>query len=537
MEKILKVLIQRLVAKIRRQRLRGVMRGYAHLRKHGRERLTVELMELFTHSEVYVRDTDRSLTGAAKNKFKLSVHQFLLRRVRGVTALTSSVLFAIGKKSGVVHPLPKEWQVALVANGIAVQRTVSTVLWWCYVLLLFSKGLFVFARTIGDSTVAILFKKSTTRRGYAHFVGLTSKNLPGTREIKSNYDVISWYLLWRDRPLSVSICSHTVSCDGTVKLKDLQSVKSDLPALTGRGLLLYVMWGIAACIRCIVDLLRGHWAHALMYEELSKAACVRYADKRFLASEYLFHHSDPCYRPLWTYEAEAKGSEITMYCYSTNNEPFRLRDGRAGVLHSWQVMSWPRVLVWDEDQARFIRNASKSKVQPVIVGPIWFESSSKENLTIPQGAIAIFDVQPCRDSVIPSLPLYPTYYTLDLALRFLEDILVAASDCGRSTVFKRKRDVNNRIIHPRYITEADKLCKRYNCTVLDPGVHAAKVVANCAGVVSAPFTSTALIGRNFGVPSIFYDPSAQLACPHEHYKGPRIVQSYADLREWISLLN
>ena len=37
-----------------------------------------------------------------------------------------------------------------------------------------------------------------------------------------------------------------------------------------------------------------------------------------LAKEYLFTQQHSVYRPLWTYEAEAQGAEVTMYFYSTN---------------------------------------------------------------------------------------------------------------------------------------------------------------------------------------------------------------------------
>ena len=46
---------------------------------------------------------------------------------------------------------------------------------------------------------------------------------------------------------------------------------------------------------------------------------------KFLAEEYMFHSWT--YRPLWTYEAERKGSRIILYLYSTNNEGFKTENG------------------------------------------------------------------------------------------------------------------------------------------------------------------------------------------------------------------
>ena len=78
------------------------------------------------------------------------------------------------------------------------------------------------------------------------------------------------------------------------------------------------------------------------------------------------------YRPLWTYEAERKGSKIILYLYSINNG-----SERAEIEYDWRLSNWPEYLVWDDYSENFIKSAVYSYSKIHIVGPIWFSSGGK----------------------------------------------------------------------------------------------------------------------------------------------------------------
>ena len=89
---------------------------------------------------------------------------------------------------------------------------------------------------------------------------------------------------------------------------------------------------------------RCRW-HALMLGEAATAALVRMQPAANLAQEYLFTQSRTCDRPLYTYEAEQRGAQITFYFYSTNSEPLSRSSGHSTPLIIWQAMNWPRYLI------------------------------------------------------------------------------------------------------------------------------------------------------------------------------------------------
>ena len=95
------------------------------------------------------------------------------------------------------------------------------------------------------------------------------------------------------------------------------------------------------------DILFWKWWNIILLKEASLSIVVRTHNSKTLAREYLFNNSAYIYRPLWTYEAEAKDSKITLYFYSTNCELFKQNKVNSKMALGYQSMTWPRYLVWN----------------------------------------------------------------------------------------------------------------------------------------------------------------------------------------------
>jgi polysaccharide biosynthesis PFTS motif protein len=52
-----------------------------------------------------------------------------------------------------------------------------------------------------------------------------------------------------------------------------------------------------------------------------------------------------------------------------------------------------------------------------------------------------------------------------------------------------------------------------------------------------PFTSTALIGRELGKPSIYYDPFGQIQKDDRAAHGIKVVTGEKELHDWMSNLD
>jgi polysaccharide biosynthesis PFTS motif protein len=519
-----------------RRRLRRVMRGYRVLRARSQlgsiaalnSALTVNALELPANG-FSVR-----IFGAALPRAELVVRQLLLARAGG-PALAKSVLHASASDGArVVHPLPACWRRALRERGIDVDGPRSATLWFGLVLILFLRGVLTACKLVLDGFRGSARQNAPLGR-YAHFDGLGPGNLPRPCRDGRSHDIVSWYMQWDGRP-PLDALTHTVPGVGSsvVGQTPLLRVSSAIPAPPGFGASLRMLaWTVAATVIAAWDLLRGRWWHALLLREAARAATVRLQDPGRLATDYLFSNSGWIYRPLWTYEAERAGSRALFYFYSTNSEAFKDARGYPDIIYGYRSMSWNRYLVWDEYQADFVRRCVGADADISVVGPIWFQTGPAEVGSSRARAVAVFDVQPHRESSYRSLGIATEYYVPRIACRFLLDIQAAITECGGDMVLKRKREIG-RTLHPRYRNVVEALGRASGFTAVDPAISALRVIETCAAVISMPFTSTALLGRQLGKPSVYYDPLGIARTDDRAAHGIEVLSGPDELRTWLA---
>ena len=102
-------------------------------------------------------------------------------------------------------------------------------------------------------------------------------------------------------------------------------------------------------------------------------------------------------------------------------------------------------------------------------------------------------------------------------------------------MFKRKRHIGSNL-HPSYECVIRRLSKSSNCLEIDPDTAATSLIAQCEAVVSVPFTSTAIIGREHGKPSIYYDPHGVCEKDDRAAHGIPIVSGENELQQWFAAL-
>ncbi|MFO0451586.1 MAG: hypothetical protein ACK52I_23495, partial [Pseudomonadota bacterium] len=67
---------------------------------------------------------------------------------------------------------------------------------------------------------------------------------------------------------------------------------------------------------------------------------------------------------------------------------------------------------------------------------------------------------------------------------------------------------------------------------VSPGISATRVVRQCQAVISAPFTSTALLAPD--VPSAFYDPTGWMQKNDRAAHGITVITGPDELRAWLA---
>ena len=533
---MLKIFLAKLLKPFFCARLRQVMRGYRKLRQSGQLNRISSLKEDLTQTKLTFKNTKFSslIMGAGALHAEVVIRQYLLVRIGG-HALNSALLRSLGKKNGsVVFPLPREWQKIIKNHGFSVDSLKSNFLWQLYIF-----GALLYGSLKAFKIIFVGLKslrlKSLKSKKYVYFAMLALGNLPQKFNQSKSYDVVSWYLLWENRARNVEVICHSVPnvVDQAIGDVEIHSQSELLPSLGSmKSCCKYFYWCCFSILLTAFDFIRGRWWYALLLNQAALSAQVRCLKKESLALDYLFHNSGPIYRPLWTYDAERLGSRIIFYFYSTNSENFRLSNVEASIPYGWKAMSWPHILVWDVWQEAFVRKAQKINTLVELVGPIWFNDGHHIDLPNLKNLIAVFDVEPQRNSSYQIYGHSYEYYIPKVANNFIMDIYKSASSKNLNITLKKKRDIGKRA-HPSYRYLIKNLNDKSNFYEISPELSPWAIIDKSIAVISMPFTSTALIARHLGKPSIYYDPTGLLRNDDPAAHGIQVLSSFAELDDWV----
>jgi polysaccharide biosynthesis PFTS motif protein len=89
------------------------------------------------------------------------------------------------------------------------------------------------------------------------------------------------------------------------------------------------------------------------------------------------------------------------------------------------------------------------------------------------------------------------------------------------------------LLGPVYRNCIKKLADLPNFIGVDAEIAAQELIENCEVVISMPFTSTALIARDFGKKSVYYDPKGILMKDDRAAHGIIIFQGEQQLMRWL----
>jgi polysaccharide biosynthesis PFTS motif protein len=260
---------------------------------------------------------------------------------------------------------------------------------------------------------------------------------------------------------------------------------------------------------------------------------VRQLDRNKLARQYLFNNSSWIVRPLWTYELEDHDQRVAMVFYSVNTQAMQLRDGiRRPEYPGYALMNWPTYMVWDEDQAQFIRAMGHERARILTVGPIPFTDNAKRLPELKGRIAAVFDVTAQRPASLAARGVFADYYSAETGIAFLKEVQVALARIGVTMLLKPKRD-NPRLTSRKYLAALDELGKCPNVVILDGDIAAGRIIQRADVCVSLPFTSTGVYAHLVGKPSVYFDPTGQLEPIKRQELRVSLLQDSESLFNWL----
>jgi len=258
---------------------------------------------------------------------------------------------------------------------------------------------------------------------------------------------------------------------------------------------------------------------------------IRLKNKKDLPKTFLFHQIGYLFRPLWTYEVENKGSEVILYFYATGIETPKFINGSNLQLNHWDFISWNNYFVWDKYQKNFISKFSHNKPKIEIVGPIKFFSQKEFKISSKKN-VAVFDVQPHRDSRHQLLGENNDYNNPSTVNFFLNDIFLVLSRYNLKLIHKKKRNIKS-YRSLKYIKNLSNLSKNKNFTSIDPNISAYSLIDNCEITISFPFTSTSVYALLKGKITFYYDPLNIISKNDPAAHGVKIISGIKELKKWF----
>jgi|GEM_PF-4271375 len=442
-------------------------------------------------------------------------------------------LFAPG--SPLTMPVPKRWRAHLRQQGLVL----STQSLLRFIIVIFDRltaglragRLLILAQPRGWQIVPPAV-------GYHAFIDVGPGNLPDPFEREERCNLYSWYRAYYKLEKDFSFVAENRGIDAP-QWYGTKSVMAprQFPPLDPASRRKFIRAAICLMVQAVLWTLLGRWWYAILLTDVVELAYFRMIPDKLLAQRYIFHAGNCLVRPLWTYDAEARGSAIVNVFYSANFITFTPNpDILPARTFALSAMSWPELICTDsESKNALIQYGMAPSAVTVSQIPIDFYDSGSPLPVISGLVVVVFEVTPYRSYFKASRGFHNAYYTFDTWVHFVDDIVESAKKNGWTVVLKTKRhkDRFNATAYQRHIErlEADP-----NVVIMEAGISASRAMKIANAVVSMPFTSPALIAAGQNCPSVFYDPGGKLSSYKSLARGLPMLTNHLELDAWFQLL-
>jgi len=531
--------INKIIAKKQRNKLRVVIRCHKKLKAQGRLFLIAKLKDTLSDEKFkrINKKSSKTLFGASSVNPSLVVSQYLYKSLLVTTRFNKAILYSIGSGNPIRYPLPLEWIEALEKEGYRVDRLSCKIQWISILFVYFCFGIY---RALGllKSTIIIRIRPANELVSpAAYFNNLTYDNVQLPLDHKDVKNILTWYAQWNGRNKKIKNLQHNVKNFNETKFDDFSVSYVPITQLNMgslKALFVFLNWLIKALLICVKDIMLFRWWTFLLFEQFVQAAILRYSTQNMVAADYLLHHNEVFYRPIWTYEVEKRNARVILYFYSTNNtQSFKNINGYPDVGNILKLSTWPLVLVWDKYQEQYVKRLFHSYGVIEIVGQIWFSSNPVINIDMDfkkKIVVGVFDVHPHRTSWFCSMGGPDDYYDSKVAIQFLKDIKKVLGEYSLVSLHKRKR--NNPYLHKKYKLFLRTFYSENNISI-NPDLSAYSLIEKVDLVISMPFTSTGIIANYQNKPSIYYDPFGDIQKDDIAAHGIPVVNGIKELQLWV----
>ncbi len=356
----------------------------------------------------------------------------------------------------------------------------------------------------------------------------------------NTYGLSDWFFKDFNQEKNKSFFFHNCKDKKKTKNPKFFFISSPINIIKVKTLLYFVFFGFFLILFSLIHLLLFKWKLPLFLKELLSSNIIRNTPDEFLSKNYFFNNSSWVFRPLWTYEAEKKNSNVIMFFYASNIESIKKDDENTlKPINFYSLMTWKNYYVWDNHHENTLKSFLKQKNYShdsifKLVGPIPFEDKPLNfGLKNEHINIVIFDIPLYRRADSYYFDFETSFYTYENIKKFYFDILEIFNEKDLKNVklfLKTKRSINTNIHDKRYKKLISKLSN--SIEIIDPRVSAIKLAKNFDACISLPFTSTSRIFDNLGKKAVYFDPVGYFKKKHKAAKNIQILNN-DELKNWV----
>jgi len=464
---------------------------------------------------------------------QISINQYIVAYFFDHQLVSNIKLGIYNPEAEIICPLPIKWIKIIENNGIKVRKNLSQTIYFFKCLSRFMLGIITFIKIIFEVKI---IKNTFNDNVDFHFHKLLPNNLAERECELEKKNIVNWFKKKYSTKINYTF-SKVLSRQNYPRYCRNKILKNDIAPIETKNIFKFILVGFKSIVASFFELLSGSPQNAIMLHEIMLLYKIKLVPKKSLSKKYLFNNTSYIYRPLWTYEAQNLGSDIILYFYSTNIDSPMIDKISISHFYGYEIMNWPKYLVWNDAQKFFINkfNCSKAFIQKV--GPIHFSDSIATVGTIPKKSIAVFDITPYRLVQQSKILMMYDYYNYKVTREFLEKIYQVAEKNNYYIIFKQKRDLL-KLGDRRYLNFVNTYSKRKNVIKIHSEVNALNIIEKVKGVISMPFTSTDNIARDLSIPAVYFDSTKRIQRKKDAGINNKetIIYSVKQLDDWIKTI-
>ncbi len=453
--------------------------------------------------------------------FDIPLTQKLLKKSLDGDLSPAFMLASASIRFPTISRLPRSWRRFLTSKGVRL-HLFSSFLWIFEVTRNFRQGITTYKNLMMNNQIPDF--------SYALLKGIHNASFSATLSGIPAQDFLAWFCS------SFSFSKQWIVPASPCMLPSTEQtliVEFPFPALSPASQAIFRKISRKLIFSAAFKMCAGMWQAAYMLSDQLEAEYVKLIPQHHLATVYGFTNADYIYRPLWTYEAQKKGSTIALFFYSTNTFNMQLSNGSdIGYSPGYSTMTWPVIYTQHKNHEQFLKNVMRSKADILIKGLIPYEDNGQEASLPGKRKILYLDVQPFRVSFMASIGRPCHIYTESISTKSFKDVMLLAKNMNASLFIKPKRYVGNRL-SPSYRKMLRQAEDRNHVEILDSGISPQTLFKEVDCIICQPFTSAALFAETAGKPVVYYDAAGLFEKNQPACQGISLLHGYDELERWF----